>query len=155
MKLHRIGSGGQTGVDRAALDVALALGLPSGGWCPRGRRAEDGIIPDRYPLRETVEPERESDCGAERGRSAREPAAGDTGGVSVFRGAAASMTPERTGVLDKPAALLESQQGGLWRSATLNVVDRSSPRCLGPGDGQTCSWRVVRPGSVRLVRCCH
>jgi hypothetical protein len=49
----RLISGGQTGVDRAALDVALALGLPCGGWCPRGRRAEDGRIPDRYPLRET------------------------------------------------------------------------------------------------------
>lgn len=46
-------SGGQTGVDRAALDVALELGLPCGGWCPRGRRAEDGVIPDRYPLQET------------------------------------------------------------------------------------------------------
>ena len=46
-------SGGQTGVDRAALDAAMAAGLPVGGWCPRGRRAEDGPIPDRYPLRET------------------------------------------------------------------------------------------------------
>ncbi len=46
-------SGGQTGVDRAALDAALALGIPVGGWCPAGRRAEDGPIPPRYPLRET------------------------------------------------------------------------------------------------------
>ena len=36
----KIVSGGQTGVDVAALDVALALGLPCGGWCPRGRRTE-------------------------------------------------------------------------------------------------------------------
>lgn len=49
----RIISGGQTGVDRAALDVALALGLPCGGFCPRGRRAEDGLIPPHYPLEET------------------------------------------------------------------------------------------------------
>ncbi len=48
----KIVSGGQTGVDRAALDAALALGLPAGGWCPRGRKAEDGVIPQRYPLRE-------------------------------------------------------------------------------------------------------
>lgn len=46
-------SGGQTGVDRAALDVAFALGIPCGGWCPKGRRAEDGPLPERYPLRET------------------------------------------------------------------------------------------------------
>lgn len=48
----RIVSGGQTGVDRAALDEAMALGLTVGGWCPRGRPAEDGLIPARYPLRE-------------------------------------------------------------------------------------------------------
>lgn len=46
-------SGGQTGVDRAALDVALERGIPCGGWCPAGRGAEDGPIDRRYPLRET------------------------------------------------------------------------------------------------------
>lgn len=49
----KIISGGQTGVDRAALDAALARGYPIGGWCPEGRRAEDGAIPERYPLAET------------------------------------------------------------------------------------------------------
>src|SRR5262249_29118432 len=49
----QIVSGGQTGVDRAALDVARELGMPCGGWCPRGRRAEDGPIPPHYPLQET------------------------------------------------------------------------------------------------------
>ena len=49
----KIVSGGQTGVDRAALNVALELGLEVGGWCPRGRRAEDGAIAQLYPLRET------------------------------------------------------------------------------------------------------
>ncbi len=53
MILAKIVSGGQTGVDRAALDVALELGIPCGGWCPQGRRAEDGPIPERYPLHET------------------------------------------------------------------------------------------------------
>ena len=46
-------SGGQTGVDRAALDVALERGMPCGGWCPARRWAEDGPIDQRYPLRET------------------------------------------------------------------------------------------------------
>ncbi len=50
-------SGGQTGADRGALEAALALGLPCGGWCPKGRRAEDGRIPGRFPLRETASPE--------------------------------------------------------------------------------------------------
>lgn len=51
--LIRIISGGQTGVDRAALDAAMAHGVACGGWVPRGRRAEDGRIAARYPLRET------------------------------------------------------------------------------------------------------
>lgn len=51
--LLRIVSGGQTGVDRAALDVAMERGIPCGGWCPARRAAEDGPIPPRYPLRET------------------------------------------------------------------------------------------------------
>lgn len=50
--LTRIISGGQTGVDRGALDAALASGFPCGGSCPLGRRAEDGAIPERYPLTE-------------------------------------------------------------------------------------------------------
>lgn len=50
--LTKIVSGGQSGVDRASLDVALALGIPCGGWCPQGRWAEDGAIPLHYPLME-------------------------------------------------------------------------------------------------------
>ena len=51
--IKKIISGGQTGVDRAALDVALELGIPCGGWCPMGRHAEDGPIAEHYPLQET------------------------------------------------------------------------------------------------------
>ncbi|NNG17514.1 MAG: hypothetical protein HKM89_13645 [Gemmatimonadales bacterium] len=51
--IEQVISGGQTGVDRAALEVAEELGLGSGGWCPAGRLAEDGTIPEHYPLRET------------------------------------------------------------------------------------------------------
>jgi hypothetical protein len=50
--ITRIVSGGQTGVDRGALDAAIAMGIEHGGWCPRGRRAEDGEIPNRYLVRE-------------------------------------------------------------------------------------------------------
>lgn len=53
MTLKKVISGGQTGVDRGALDAALDMGLDAGGWAPKGRRAEDGIIPDRYPVKET------------------------------------------------------------------------------------------------------
>ncbi len=70
--LEKIVSGGQTGADRAALDVARALGLAVGGWVPRGRQAEDGRIPDRYggltetgcddPATRTVRNVRDSDA---------------------------------------------------------------------------------------------
>lgn len=50
--LLEIISGGQTGVDRGALDAALEAGIAHGGFCPLGRRAEDGVIPERYALTE-------------------------------------------------------------------------------------------------------
>lgn len=53
--IDKIISGGQTGVDRAALDAAMELGVATGGWCPQGRRAEDGIIDEKYPLQETTQ----------------------------------------------------------------------------------------------------
>lgn len=52
--IERIVSGGQTGADRAGLDAAIACGIPHGGWCPKGRKAEDGPIPDEYQLTETA-----------------------------------------------------------------------------------------------------
>ena len=54
--LKKIVSGGQTGVDRGALDAALEASFPCGGWCPKGRKAEDGAIPARYPLTEMPGP---------------------------------------------------------------------------------------------------
>ena len=53
VNVKQIVSGGQTGVDRAALDVAIELGIPHGGWCPRDRLAEDGPIDAKYELTET------------------------------------------------------------------------------------------------------
>lgn len=53
MPVLKIVSGAQTGVDRAALDVALDIGFACGGWVPRGRLAEDGPLPHHYPVRET------------------------------------------------------------------------------------------------------
>ena len=54
MTLQKIISGGQTGADRAALDWAIAHNICHGGWCPAGRRAEDGAIPAKYRLLETA-----------------------------------------------------------------------------------------------------
>lgn len=54
---QRIVSGGQTGVDRGGLDAAIAFGLGHGGWCPRGRLAEDGSIPSCYEMQEMDSPD--------------------------------------------------------------------------------------------------
>jgi hypothetical protein len=50
--IERIVSGGQTGADQAALDVALELGIPHGGWVPKGRKTERGPLPQKYHLQE-------------------------------------------------------------------------------------------------------
>jgi len=52
-KVVKIVSGGQTGADRGGLDAAIELGIPHAGWCPKGRRAEDEIIPSKYLLKES------------------------------------------------------------------------------------------------------
>jgi hypothetical protein len=50
--IKKIISGGQTGADRAALDVAIKLNIPHGGWIPKGRKTEDGTLPEKYQLKE-------------------------------------------------------------------------------------------------------
>jgi hypothetical protein len=52
VRVAKIVSGGQTGVDRGALDAAIELGILHRGWCPRGRLAEDGRIPSCHKLQE-------------------------------------------------------------------------------------------------------
>ena len=52
--IKKIVSGGQTGVDRAALDAAIKFNIPHSGWCPKGRLAEDGEIAAKYLLHETA-----------------------------------------------------------------------------------------------------
>ena len=54
MPITKIVSGGQTGADRGGLDAAIYCKVPHGGWCPKGRRAVDGVIPGKYLLQETA-----------------------------------------------------------------------------------------------------
>ncbi len=128
--VERIISGGQTGVDRAALDVAMALGVPCGGWCPRGRTAEDGPIDPRYPLRETP-----SDDYAQR----TEWNVRDSDGTLILtRGrveGGTAQTVETAKRLGKPAVVLELAQpqtaaalDGWVRTHDIRVLNIAGPR---------------------------
>jgi hypothetical protein len=136
--VRRIVAGGQTGVDRAALDWAIDHQVEHGGWCPQGRRADDGRIADRYALRET-----ESAGYAERTkRNVRESDATlilnvgalEGGSLLTQRVAAAAGKPYLVVPLDSPGRAAEIRRVLNWLGSdaflTLNVAgprERSRP----------------------------
>ncbi len=106
--LEKIISGGQTGADRAALDFAIAHGIPHGGWCPRGRLAEDGTIPARHQLREAPD----TDSAQRTEWNVR-----DSGGTVIFSIAVAliggsRLTAEFAQRYRKPCLHLSQEQDG-------------------------------------------
>jgi hypothetical protein len=105
---RRIVSGGQTGVDRAALDWAIANNIDHGGWCPRGRRAEDGAIPAAYHLEEM-----ESEAPADR----TEANVRDSDGTLLF-----SVEPELSG-----GTLLTHRVAMRLQRPWLHVVEADGP----------------------------
>jgi hypothetical protein len=125
-------SGGQTGADRAGLDAAMSLGIATGGWCPAGRRAEDGMIPDRYRLTETATREyatrtrrnvRESD-----GTLVLNLGALDGGTLATVAYAGKRCKPCRVVQLDD-AACLSSQDIAEWlKLHDIRVLNVAGPR---------------------------
>ncbi len=102
VRLLTIVSGGQAGVDRGALDAALELGNPCGGWCPKGRAAEDGTIPLRYPLQQIE--------GGYPQRTRKNVAESD-GTLILYRGALSEgslLTLELCRELGKPVCLVDA-----------------------------------------------
>jgi hypothetical protein len=130
MPIERIISGGQSGVDRAALDVALERGVPCGGWCPQGRWAEDGAIDERYPLAET-----ESDEPAARTRCNVRDADGTLLIVIGAPDGGTALTQELADEMEKPLLLIDPRRddaadvvrGWLERSA-ISVLNVAGPR---------------------------
>jgi hypothetical protein len=131
MRLARVISGGQTGVDQAALRAAEACGLEIGGWCPPGRESEAGPIPARFPLRET--PLERSPDAPEVPRSLRtEWNVRDADAVLVLRGTGAEVpdpgslwAEECARRFGKPLLVCDSADAGA--AARIVVWLRSSP----------------------------
>lgn len=141
--LARIVSGGQTGVDRAALDVALDWGMAIGGWCPQGRRAEDGRIPDRYSLEET----RSSQYAVRTRKNVEDSDGtliltdGDPVGGTALTVAAAEELGRPLLVLDL-AMQPDPQAAAEWlRLHTIRVLNVAGPReSTSPGIGQRAAY---------------
>jgi hypothetical protein len=136
---RKIISGGQTGVDRGALDVAIELGIAHGGWCPKDRMAEDGRIPERYQLQEHASPHYDDRTRAN--------VSGSDGTLILCRGAprgGTQLTLREATRLGKP--LLVVQLGDApdfdvlrkWalahRVSVLNVAGPRESQCPGIGE---------------------
>lgn len=147
----RIVSGGQTGVDRAALDAALELGIPCGGWCPKGRLTEDGPLDERYPLQETPSEVYEQrtlwnvrDADATLILAARTPLSGGT--QYTLEAAEGLRKPYRVVVLDGSASFTFAAD---WiGNRALKVLNVAGPRESGaPG-----IYRKAHAFMVNLLR---
>jgi hypothetical protein len=129
-------SGGQTGADRAALDWAIANRIAHGGWCPMGRLAEDGLIDEKYGLRETPEAVysqrtewnvRDSDATVIVSRAARL----TSGSLLTMELAAAQRKPclHLSGLLDAPENA--RQMGVFLRKNEVGILNVAGPRASG------------------------
>lgn len=147
--LRKIISGGQTGADRGALDAAIAAGFPCGGWCPEGRKAEDGAIPECYPLQVMH-------GAGYRQRTIRNIQDSDGTAILCFGepagGSALTVTQCRR--LDKPHLLIDGRIEAVGSAAELLVafVDAFAIKTLniaGPSEGRTPGSHVYVEAAIR------
>ncbi len=121
-------SGGQTGADRSAWDVALELGIAIGGWIPRGRRAEDGLVPERY------EGLAETDSASYESRTKRNVRDSDATLIFAFGPptGGTALTEEVAHQLGKPVLTVDLERCSLEESvaAVRDWLSRTRPRVL-------------------------
>ena len=150
----RVVSGGQTGVDRGALDAALRLGVPCGGWCPAGRLAEDGVIPARYPVTELA--------GAGYGERTRKNVEDSDGTLIVTFGHASggtAYTIEVCGKLGRPHLIVDAASGTLEEAVNRAVrfvrdegighLNVAGPRASGEPRAHEYAYALVRDVCLR------
>ena len=116
MLFKKIITGGQTGVDRGALDAALSKNFPCGGWCPDGRKAEDGVISDKYPLQVLAN-------GNYSDRTMRNVSDSDGTAIIVFNGlmGGTAKTLDYCLTLQKPYILINGCESDEKKAATMLV----------------------------------
>lgn len=153
----RIVTGGQTGVDRAALDAALQSGVEAGGWCPQGRLAEDGPIPEKYPVTELPN-------AGYRQRTRRNVI--DSDGTAIICFGAPSGGTELTMLFcikeRRPHVLIDAEQLSVDRAsreirrfidaAAISVLNVAGPRASGEPRAYTYANKVIL--SVLRMRQC-
>lgn len=148
--LTRVISGGQTGVDQAALRAAASLGIAIGGWCPPGRLSEQGVIPAQFPLVETPEERSERAPDIPRSQRTEWNVRDSDGTLLLCRGdlaqqdagtrwtAECAVLYRKPLLVSDPAAPNEVQRVREWltarRIATLNVAGPSESSCPRIGD---------------------
>jgi Circularly permutated YpsA SLOG family len=150
MTLTKIVSGGQTGVDRGALDAALAVGFDCGGWVPGDRMAEDGVISDRYPL--TILPN-----GNYRQRTRLNVV--DSDGTLILYNESlvggARLTRNLCALLNRPYILINAREiADSVAAATLVVkfIERSKCRVLNVSGPRASRWSAGHLFSFAVIR---
>jgi hypothetical protein len=148
MVLTQIVSGGQTGVDRAALDAALAVGFPCGGRCPSDRAAEDGVISEEYPLVPVA-------CGGYRQRTLKN--VQDSDGTAILFNQSLTGGTKLTRDLcireKKPFIVLDAVQISTERatSAVLRFIEENEIEILNVGGPRASGWPEGYQFALALV----
>jgi len=152
MSCQKFISGGQTGVDRGFLDAALESGFSCGGWCPRGRIAEDGRIGDKYPLKELSE-------GGYEERTIKNVASSD--GTLVLTGiepqGGTLLTIETAERLGKPCLIIQSPEECQYPEITAKIAGWISKfririlNCAGPRESEWSQGRKIAYSLGRML----
>jgi hypothetical protein len=149
MTLKKIVSGGETGVDRAALDAGLAATFPCGGWAPGDRMAEDGVIPDRYPL--IVLPN-----GNYRQRTRLNVV--DSDGTAILYNDALTggtrLTRNLCALLNRPYVLIDAREtpdSGVAAAAVLKFIERNKIETLNVAGPRASGWADGYPFALDVI----